>query len=74
MCIRDSPIPGNEKHVTRVINDLMRLGAEVIYKSMYDVHVSGHACQAELKMMLSIVKPKFFIPVHGEYKLSLIHI
>lgn len=62
------PIPGNEKHVTRVINDLMRLGAEVIYKSMYDVHVSGHACQAELKMMLSIVKPKFFIPVHGEYK------
>ncbi len=66
--ISANPIPGNEKHVNRVINDLMRLGAEVIYKSMYDVHVSGHACQAELKMMLSLVKPKFFMPVHGEYK------
>lgn len=66
--ISANPIPGNEKHVTRVINELMKLGAEVVYKSMYDVHVSGHACQNELKMMLSIVKPKFFIPVHGEYK------
>ncbi len=66
--ISANPIPGNEKHVTKVINDLMKLGAEVVYKSMYDVHVSGHACQAELKMMLSIVKPKYFIPVHGEYK------
>ncbi len=66
--ISANPIPGNEKHVTRVINDLMKLGAEVVYKSMYDVHVSGHACQAELKLMLSIVKPKYFIPVHGEYK------
>lgn len=65
--ISAKPIPGNEKHVTRVINDLLKLGAEVIYKSMYEVHVSGHACQNELKMMLSIVKPKFFIPVHGEY-------
>lgn len=66
--ISANPIPGNEKHVTRVINDLMKLGAEVVYKSMYDVHVSGHACQAELKMMLSIVNPRYFIPVHGEYK------
>jgi len=66
--ISANPIPGNEKHVTKVINDLMKLGAEVIYKSMYDVHVSGHACQAELKLMLSIVNPKYFIPVHGEYK------
>ena len=62
------PIPGNEKTVYRVINDLLRLGAEVIYEKMYDVHVSGHACQEELKMMLSVVKPKFFIPVHGEQK------
>ena len=54
--------------MTRVINDLLKLGAEVIYRSMYEVHVSGHACQNELKMMLSLVKPKFFIPVHGEYK------
>ena len=66
--ISATPIPGNEKHVTRVINDLLKLGAEVIYRSMYEVHVSGHACQNELKMMLSLVKPKFFIPVHGEYK------
>lgn len=66
--ISATPIPGNEKHVTRVVNDLLKLGAEVIYKSMYEVHVSGHACQGDLKMMLSITKPKFFIPVHGEYK------
>jgi ribonuclease J len=63
-----NPIPGNEKHVTRVVNDLMKAGAEVIYESIYDVHVSGHACQEELKLMLSLTKPKFFIPVHGEYK------
>lgn len=66
--ISATPIPGNEKHVTRVINELLKLGAEVIYKSMYEVHVSGHACQGDLKMMLSVTKPKFFIPVHGEYK------
>lgn len=62
------PIPGNEKTVYRVINDLLRLGARVIYEKMYDVHVSGHACQEELKIMLSLVKPKYFIPVHGEQK------
>ena len=62
------PIPGNEKTVYRVINDLLRLGARVIYERMYDVHVSGHACQEELKIMLSLVKPKYFIPVHGEQK------
>ena len=66
--ISANPIPGNEKHVTRVINDLLKLGAEVISKSMYEVHVSGHACQNELKLMLSLVKPKFFIPIHGEYQ------
>ncbi len=62
------PIPGNEKTVYRVINDLLKLGAQVIYEKMYDVHVSGHACQEELKIMLSLVKPKYFIPVHGEQK------
>lgn len=62
------PIPGNEKYVTRVINQLMKLGAEVIYESMYEVHVSGHACQEELKLIQALTKPKFFIPVHGEYK------
>lgn len=62
------PIPGNEKTVYKVINDLLKLGAQVIYEKMYDVHVSGHACQEELKIMLSLVKPKFFIPVHGEQK------
>lgn len=66
--ISATPIPGNEKMVTKVINGLMKLGAEVIYESMYDVHVSGHAAQEELKLMLNLVKPKYFIPIHGEYK------
>ena len=66
--ISATPIPGNEKTVGRVINDLMKSGAEVVYEAMYEVHVSGHACQDELKMMLSLTKPNFFIPVHGEYK------
>lgn len=66
--ISATPIPGNEKHVTRVVNDLLKVGCEVIYDKMYEVHVSGHACQDELKMMLTMTNPKFFIPVHGEYK------
>lgn len=66
--ISATPIPGNEKLVTKVVNELLKAGAEVIYESMYDVHVSGHACQEELKLMLTLTKPKFFIPVHGEYK------
>lgn len=66
--ISASPIPGNEKTVSNVVNGLMKLGANVIYEKMYDVHVSGHACQEELKMMLAMTKPKFFIPVHGERK------
>lgn len=66
--ISATPIPGNEKHVTNVINDLLKLGAEVIYEKMYEVHVSGHACQDELRMMLAITKPKYFMPVHGEFK------
>lgn len=66
--ISATPIPGNEKYVTRIVNELLRLGAEVIYEAMYDVHVSGHACQEEQKLILSLTRPKFFIPVHGEYK------
>ena len=66
--ISATPIPGNEKYVTRVVNELMKSGAEVVYEAMYEVHVSGHACQEELKLMLALTRPKFFIPVHGEYK------
>ena len=66
--ISATPIPGNEKTVSKVVNELIKRGANVVYEKMYDVHVSGHACQEELKMMLSIVKPKYFIPVHGEEK------
>ncbi len=66
--ISATPIPGNEKMVGNVVNELMKQGIEVIYEKMYEVHVSGHACQEELKLMMGIVKPKFFIPVHGEQK------
>ena len=66
--ISASPIPGNEKSVANVVNELLKQGAEVIYEKQADVHVSGHACQEELKMILSLVKPKYFIPVHGEYR------
>ena len=63
------PIPGNEKTVGNVIDELMKRGCEVVYESMYEVHVSGHACQEELKLILGITKPKYFIPVHGEQKM-----
>ncbi len=66
--ISATPIPGNEKLVTKVINKLLTLNAQVVYEKMYDVHVSGHACQEELKLILNLTKPKFFIPVHGEQK------
>ena len=66
--ISATPIPGNEKMVGNVVNELMKRGVEVIYENMYEVHVSGHACQEELKLMMGIVKPKYFIPVHGEQK------
>ncbi|VYT77551.1 RNase J family beta-CASP ribonuclease [Clostridium tertium] len=66
--ISATPIPGNEKTVSKVINRLFQKGAEVIYKSLAEIHVSGHACQEELKLMQCLVKPKFFIPVHGEYR------
>lgn len=64
--ISATPIPGNEKMVGNVVNELMGLGCEVVYESMYEVHVSGHACQEELKIIQGIVKPQYFIPVHGE--------
>ena len=66
--ISATPIPGNEKMVGNVVNELMKHGIEVIYEKMYEVHVSGHACQEELKLMMGIIKPKYFIPVHGEQK------
>ncbi len=66
--ISATPIPGNEKLVSNVIDDLFKIGADVIYHSLADVHVSGHACQEEQKLMISLVKPKYFIPVHGEYR------
>ncbi len=66
--ISASPIPGNEKAISNVINELLKRGAEVIYESLADVHVSGHACQEELKIVLALAKPKYFMPVHGEYK------
>lgn len=66
--ISASPIPGNEKPIFRVINELFKKGADVIYESLADVHVSGHACQEELKLMHNLTKPKYFMPVHGEYR------
>ncbi len=66
--ISASPIPGNEKAVSKVINELTHKGAEVIYKSIEEIHVSGHACEQELKLIHSMLKPKYFVPVHGEYK------
>jgi ribonuclease J len=66
--ISASPVPGNEKFVSRVINDLFNQGADVIYEDLADIHVSGHAKQEELKLMHRLVKPKFFMPVHGEFR------
>ena len=71
--ISATPIPGNEKFVSKVIDDLMKIGAEVVYSSLADVHVSGHACQEEQKLLISLVKPKYFIPVHGEYRQLIAH-
>lgn len=68
-----SPIPGNEKAVSRNIDQLFKLGAKVIYESISGMHVSGHASQEELKLMLSMIKPKYFIPVHGEYRMLVKH-
>jgi len=67
--ISATPIPGNEKFISRVINQLYRLGAQVVYSALADVHVSGHACQEELKLIHALVRPRYFIPVHGEYRM-----
>ena len=66
--ISATPIPGNERDIYNVINKLYRLGAMVVYSALSAVHVSGHACQEELKLVYTLVKPKYFIPVHGEYR------
>ena len=66
--ISANPIPGNEKMIYRVINNLYKIGARVVYESLEKIHVSGHACQEEHKILYSLLRPKFFIPVHGEYR------
>ena len=71
--ISATPIPGNEKFVSKVIDDLMQIGAEVVYSSLESVHVSGHACQEEQKLIIALAKPKYFIPVHGEYRQLIAH-
>ena len=71
--ISASPIPGNEKPVSNVINELYHKGAEVIHQSLMEVHVSGHACREELKIIMGLTKPKYFIPVHGEHRHLLKH-
>ncbi len=71
--ISATPIPGNEKSVSKVIDDLMQIGAEVVYSALEDVHVSGHACQEEQKLIMALAKPKYFIPVHGEYRQLIAH-
>ena len=68
-----TPVPGNEKMVNRTINSLFRQGAEVFYQGIAQVHVSGHAAQEELKLMLSLIRPKYFVPVHGEYRQMVLH-
>ena len=71
--ISATPIPGNEKFVSKVIDDLMKIGAEVVYSSLETIHVSGHACQEEQKLILALSRPKYFIPVHGEYRQLIAH-
>lgn len=71
--ISANPIPGNENSVSKVIDDLMKSGAEVVYNALEDIHVSGHACQEEQKLMISLIRPKYFIPVHGEYRQLIAH-
>ena len=66
-------IPGNEKAITHIINNLYRRGADVIYEKISDIHVSGHAFQEELKLMINLTKPKYFIPIHGEYRHLILH-
>ena len=67
--ISAKPIPGNERTVGNVVDELLKRGCEVVYESMYEVHVSGHACQEELKLIHALTKPRYFIPIHGEQKM-----
>ena len=71
--ISASSIPGNEKNISRVINELLKKGANVVYEGIADIHVSGHARQEELKLMLALTKPQYFMPVHGEYRQLIAH-
>lgn len=71
--ISATPIPGNERSISNVINELFKIGCEVVYSGLADVHVSGHACQEELKLILALTKPKYFIPVHGEHRHLVLH-
>ena len=71
--ISANPIPGNEKSASKVIDQLMKIGAEVVYSALADVHVSGHACQEEQKLIMALVRPKYFLPVHGEYRQLMAH-
>ena len=71
--ISANPIPGNEKSVSKVIDQLMKIGAEVVYSALADVHVSGHACQEEQKLIMALVRPKYFLPIHGEYRQLMAH-
>ncbi len=68
-----TPVPGNEKMVNRTINNLFRQGADVFYQAISNVHVSGHGAQEELKLMLALIRPQFFMPVHGEYRQLVLH-
>ena len=71
--ISANPIPGNEKSVSKVIDDLLQIGADVVYSALADIHVSGHACQEEQKLIFALTKPKYFMPVHGEYRQLMAH-
>ena len=71
--ISATPIPGNEKYVSKVIDELMQIGSEVVYSALEDIHVSGHACQEEQKLIFALAKPKYFIPVHGDYRHLVAH-
>ena len=68
-----TPIPGNEELVNRTLDNLFRLGADVYYDEVLNVHVSGHASQEEQKMLLNLVRPKYFVPIHGEYRHLVLH-